>query len=183
MRRSLVAQVGGYAPQQRYAVEYDLFWRLAQHAEIANLPQFLAAHRVSAGQTSQTQAQIQQAEVTLWQWALYRGYLGVRATPDAVQAHYAANRGLALADAAQVSAAADLLEALQQAYLVRVQPDARAARLIEEEVAWKLFAFALVNQGRSAALTADLQERALRHDPALMSRPRVRARRLDSLAE
>lgn len=176
MRRAAAISTGGYALHHRYAAEYDLFWRMAQQGDVVNLPDVLAAHRIDASQTSHTKAQIQHAEVTLWQWALYRGWLGLETTPAAVQALYAANRDQPLADAGQFLTAADLLEALYRTYCNRVKPDTATRALLDEEVAWKLFVFASAPMQSQPALATALLARATRYDPALTSRARAKAR-------
>lgn len=48
LRRSVFDASGGYDETFRYAQDYDLFFRIAQHAKVYNLPERLLCYRVSA---------------------------------------------------------------------------------------------------------------------------------------
>lgn len=54
MRRSAVVAVGGYRPQMEPAEDYDLWLRLAERADLANLPDVLLEYRVHSGQSTAT---------------------------------------------------------------------------------------------------------------------------------
>lgn len=48
MRRNALGQIGLYDEAWRYGQDYELYFRLASVAKIANLPEFLLKHRVDA---------------------------------------------------------------------------------------------------------------------------------------
>ncbi len=52
MRRSAVMRIGGYREQFDYAEDYDLWLRLSEHGELANLPKILAFYRWHGGNVS-----------------------------------------------------------------------------------------------------------------------------------
>jgi glycosyltransferase involved in cell wall biosynthesis len=52
LRKDLLLAVGGYREAYRLAQDYDLWLRLAEHSELANLPDPLLYYRVYAGQVS-----------------------------------------------------------------------------------------------------------------------------------
>lgn len=54
LRRSAVLAIGGYRPQMQPAEDYDLWLRLAERADLANLPDVLLEYRVHSGQSTAT---------------------------------------------------------------------------------------------------------------------------------
>jgi glycosyltransferase involved in cell wall biosynthesis len=64
MRRDAVRGCGGYRPQFQYAEDYDLWLRIAERAQIANLPEVVLRYRNHSQKLSVRRAS-QQAIVTL----------------------------------------------------------------------------------------------------------------------
>jgi glycosyltransferase involved in cell wall biosynthesis len=62
VRRSAVLSLGGYDPRYRYAMDYDLWLRLAEHHEIVNLPDALAVREMSRSNVAATRDREQVAE-------------------------------------------------------------------------------------------------------------------------
>lgn len=56
MRRSLVAEMGGYRAAYRHCEDYDLWLRLAERTRMTNLPQRLLLYRYSSTQVSNRHA-------------------------------------------------------------------------------------------------------------------------------
>jgi glycosyltransferase involved in cell wall biosynthesis len=52
MRRSIVMKVGGYRRIVEYAEDYDLWLRISEHADLANLPEVLVHYRMHGGMTT-----------------------------------------------------------------------------------------------------------------------------------
>jgi glycosyltransferase involved in cell wall biosynthesis len=52
MRKSVLAAIGGYRYQFNVAEDYDMWLRMAEKADIANLPEVLAYYRLHPGQTT-----------------------------------------------------------------------------------------------------------------------------------
>jgi glycosyltransferase involved in cell wall biosynthesis len=52
MRRSLVMKLGGYRRIVEYAEDYDLWLRISEHADLANLPDVLVHYRLHDGMTT-----------------------------------------------------------------------------------------------------------------------------------
>lgn len=52
VRRSAVIAIGGYRPQMEPAEDYDLWLRLAERHDLANLPDVLLEYRVHSGQVT-----------------------------------------------------------------------------------------------------------------------------------
>lgn len=52
MRKSAVVQIGGYRPPFVWAEDYDLFLRLAEIGQLANLPQVLLQYRVHGSEVT-----------------------------------------------------------------------------------------------------------------------------------
>jgi glycosyltransferase involved in cell wall biosynthesis len=61
-RRSAVLGVGGYDPRWRYAMDYDLWLRLADRHAIVNLPDVLAVRELGTGNVNSTRERQQIAE-------------------------------------------------------------------------------------------------------------------------
>lgn len=55
-RRSLVLRAGGYRESLPCSQDYDLFWRLSEHTQTANLPEVLYHHRRRGGSISAQRA-------------------------------------------------------------------------------------------------------------------------------
>jgi len=64
MRADLVRSLGGYRPAFRHAEDYDLWLRLDEKADIANLPQLLLRHRIHDRKVSIVHA-LAQREATI----------------------------------------------------------------------------------------------------------------------
>ena len=64
MRADLVRSLGGYRPVFRHAEDYDLWLRLDEKADIANLPQLLLRHRIHDRRVSSVHA-LAQREATI----------------------------------------------------------------------------------------------------------------------
>ncbi|HEX6229835.1 MAG TPA: glycosyltransferase [Solirubrobacterales bacterium] len=58
-RRSAFERVGGYRPGFDLAEDVDLWLRIAEHFELANLPHEVVAYRVHAGQSSERALELQ----------------------------------------------------------------------------------------------------------------------------
>ena len=63
LRRSAVLAAGGYDPRYRWAMEYDLWLRLAEHHTIWTLDEELAVRTMSASNVASTREREQLAEV------------------------------------------------------------------------------------------------------------------------
>lgn len=61
MRRHVITAIGGYRSTFEPAQDYDLWLRVSEQAELANLPAVLTYHRHHPGQTSVTQGRRQAA--------------------------------------------------------------------------------------------------------------------------
>jgi len=59
MRRDAVLAAGGYREALRHAEDYDLWTRLAEGYQLANLPECLLLYRIHGGQISWSQAEAQ----------------------------------------------------------------------------------------------------------------------------
>jgi len=59
MRRDVIVEIGGYRDFFRHAEDYDLWTRVAERHEIANLPDCLLKYRVHGGQISWAAAEAQ----------------------------------------------------------------------------------------------------------------------------
>ncbi|MGA3361538.1 MAG: glycosyltransferase [Solirubrobacteraceae bacterium] len=62
MRRDLVLAAGGYDPRYRYAMEHDLWLRLAEHHRIVALDEVLATRTMGAGNVAARAERAQLAE-------------------------------------------------------------------------------------------------------------------------
>jgi hypothetical protein len=92
LRRSAVLAVGGYRPQIEPAEDYDLWLRLAQHHDLANLPDVLLDYRLHAGQSTAKACESVAIATLVAQAAAKRRAAG---EPDPVQTVSAVERGLA----------------------------------------------------------------------------------------
>ncbi len=81
VERSLFAQVGGFQTRWKYCMDYDLWLRLALHAEPLEIPVILSCFREHGGSTSTAYPlavtdeayQIRNQYVTTW-WERWRSY-------------------------------------------------------------------------------------------------------------
>ena len=53
LRRSMMMKVGGYRPIFDFAEDYDLWLRVSEHADLANIPMILVHYRVHGASTTQ----------------------------------------------------------------------------------------------------------------------------------
>jgi glycosyltransferase involved in cell wall biosynthesis len=83
MRKSVVVAVGGYRSQFDYASDYDLWLRVAERADLANLPAVMAYYRLHAGQVSQRFGEWQRTLVDLALGLAQRRHEG---RPDPIEA-------------------------------------------------------------------------------------------------
>lgn len=185
LRRPLVLAIGGYRPQMEPAEDYDLWLRLAEHHDLANLPDVLLEYRVHAGQAT-AKACERVAVATLIAQAAAK--LRATGSPDPVAGRATIDRGLAmklgisevalarqaidtalsraesiLASGGPVQAARESLLALEGVPLVAGAPKflAAAGRWLEGRI--------LVSQGRHAVAVPLLVQAAVA-EPAFRSR-------------
>ncbi len=93
LRRPLVLAIGGYRPQMEPAEDYDLWLRLAEHHDLANLPDVLLEYRVHAGQSTAKACESVALATLIAQAASKRRATG---SPDPVAGRAAIDRGLAI---------------------------------------------------------------------------------------
>jgi glycosyltransferase involved in cell wall biosynthesis len=72
LRRSAVLRVGGYDSRYRFAMDYDLWLRLAEHHAIVNLPDVLAVREMSRSNVAATRERAQVAESIRLKAAAFR---------------------------------------------------------------------------------------------------------------
>ena len=93
MRRDVLESVGGYDESYRYAQDYDLWLRLAERCEVANLPEYLYCWRKSGSSvTAAMRGEQEQSAARAKASALARGILPVPAS-DHVHGPVTACRG------------------------------------------------------------------------------------------
>lgn len=185
MRRSAVLAVGGYRPQMEPAEDYDLWLRLAEQHDLANLPDALLEYRVHSGQATARACEAVALATLVAKAAARRRAAG---SPDPVEGRAAIDRRLAtdlgiaevdvarqtidaalsraesiLASGGPAQAARESLHALEEHSLAASEPKllAAAQRWLEGRI--------LVSQGRHA-LAVPLLIQAAVSEPAFRSR-------------
>jgi hypothetical protein len=185
LRRSAALAIGGYRPQMEPAEDYDLWLRLAEHHDLANLPEVLLEYRVHSGQATAKACEAV-ALSTLVAQAVAR--LRAAGKPDPVDSRATIDRGLAnelgiteadlarqtidaalsraesiLASGGPAAAARESLRALEGNPLAASEPKllAAAGRWLEGRI--------LMSQGRHA-LAVPLLIQAAVAEPAFRSR-------------
>ncbi len=172
MRRELLQRAGGYSPNHRYATEYELFLRLLDGTQIANLSICLGAYRRSQTQMSYLRRGIQHGEVALLQFSVYRQKLDVRAGLEEVDALYRGVRGTRLRDETQVQQAISLLNKLYHRYQEK-ELHSKAEDFVRQDCAYKTFKIAHYHRSLGGHIHSQIMERALSLDPDLWGRPHV----------
>jgi glycosyltransferase involved in cell wall biosynthesis len=71
-RRELVLAAGGYDPRYRYAMDYDLWLRLAEDHSVFALDEVLAVRRMGSGNVAATRERAQIAETIRIRWEALR---------------------------------------------------------------------------------------------------------------
>jgi len=94
LRRAAVLAVGGYRPQMEPAEDYDLWLRLAEHNDLANLPDVVLEYRVHSGQATARACETVAIATLVAQAAANRRAAGAR---DPVAKAAVADRSLAAA--------------------------------------------------------------------------------------
>jgi len=94
LRRSAVRAVGGYRPQMEPAEDYDLWLRLAERHDLANLPDVLLEYRVHSGQSTAKACEAVAVATLVAQAAAERRAAG---EPDPVETATAVDRSFAVA--------------------------------------------------------------------------------------
>jgi glycosyltransferase involved in cell wall biosynthesis len=91
VRRDMLASVGGYDERYRFAQDYDLWLRIAERCEVANLSEFLYCWRRSGSSVTATHAgEQEQYAARAKASAMARGILPVPATTPAGPVRHAA---------------------------------------------------------------------------------------------
>jgi cellulose synthase/poly-beta-1,6-N-acetylglucosamine synthase-like glycosyltransferase len=94
LRRPAVLAAGGYRPQMEPAEDYDLWLRLAEHNDLANLPDVVLEYRVHSGQATAKACEAVAIATLVAQAAANRRAAGAR---DSVDTAAVADRSLAAA--------------------------------------------------------------------------------------
>jgi hypothetical protein len=93
MRKDVIVAAGGYRPQFDFALDYDLWLRVSERSDLANLPEVLALYRLHAGQVSQRFWPWQQALAEL---AIALAARRKEARPDPIEAGLTAEAAMHL---------------------------------------------------------------------------------------
>jgi hypothetical protein len=174
MRRDLVLRAGGYSPHHPYACDYELWTRLVQITDLANIPEYLAAYRRTEGQTSRTQWKSQQGQVLLLIYATIYRVLGIRVALQAVKELSVAIREPLLSCEAEVMRTAQLLETILGLYMEKVRPDEATTGAIRKDCAVKMFLLARHHRELLSTQYDCLMEKVLQLDPLLLYNPDVK---------
>ena len=174
MRRELVARVGNYSTRAWAAGDYELFTRLAQVGEIANLPTTLVAYRRWSSQMTSTHRRIQNGQVLLFLQALLMKRYGFDPrTLPALSALYYGVRGYVIGNDADVEAAGELLTKVYAKFKATVALSAEDAEVVAQDCARRLLALAWAHRRGLRATSRAILARALAIDPNLWQRPRT----------
>ncbi|MCB0115697.1 MAG: glycosyltransferase, partial [Caldilineaceae bacterium] len=174
IRRSLLAQVGGYSVHWRYANDYSLWAELIAQTGITNLPETLVAYRLHEQQISATRTLAQQGEVWLLILRMLAERLSLNAPLNDIGVFYHAVRGVQFDKVADLMCAADLLTTIRERYFVVERPDPATVEEINVDCARRLLWMAWVHRHSHRADSRNLLQRALELDPNLWQRPRTR---------
>ncbi len=173
MRRDLLLRSGGYSLDHPYACDYELWTRLIQTTEFANIAEYLAAYRITEGQTSRTQRKSQQGQIVLLMHAALFRTLGVRIPLQQVNNLYWGIRQRTFSNEAEVSQTAELLGNIMHMYLEKVSPDTATVTTVRESCAVKMFRLAWHHRELSSGLYDRLLEKAVQFDARLLSNSEV----------
>lgn len=173
VRRALLAEIGGYSVQWKYANDYSLWATLIDRTRITNLPETLVSYRRHAQQTSSTTSTPQQGEVWLLIYRMLAERLGLRAPLNDIGVLYHGLRGVQLEGGTALICAGALLSDIRERYLTVEQPDPATAEAIDANCALRLLTMAWVHRRRQRAVSRELLQRARFIDPQLWQRPQT----------
>lgn len=173
MRRALLASIGGYSVQWKYANDYSLWAELIERTQITNLPETLVAYRRHGSQMSTTLATPQRGEVWLLIHRMLAERLALRVSLDDIGALYHGVRGMSLEAAASLVRTADLLTTIWTRYLAVEQPDPATADAIAADCARRLLTMVWTHRRSARDASRVLLQRAQSIDPELWQRPQT----------
>lgn len=81
MRREAVLRIGGYRPLFQYGEDYDLWLRLLQHGDLANVGTLVLQYRIHGEQVSRSRRSAMAEATYLAQWAARRRAAGRSESP------------------------------------------------------------------------------------------------------
>lgn len=73
-RASVIKELGGYRTEAIHAEDYDLWLRIIQKHNVANIPEILIQYRIHANQISQCKLKLQRASADKARFAAFKNY-------------------------------------------------------------------------------------------------------------
>lgn len=163
MRRDLLQKAGGYSRHHPYACDYELWTRLVPVTDFANIPEYLASYRITAGQTSKTKWKSQQGQVLLLKHALIYRSLGMKIPLQVLNDIFRGLQETYLESGEHIDKIAGYLELMLRSHLDRTAPDDKAAvALIKNSWAGMILKLARNHQTISPAQCESLTLKAHR---------------------
>ena len=163
-RRALVDQVGGYAPNTKYAQDYELWSRMYPRSKVVNLAQVLVHHREHAKSIVANYPPTQKENLAKVSCALMAHVLGKEPSIELVINLVHALHCQPLAEAQSVREVARLIQALHYAYLEAEPLSDLEVKSVSRDAANRLFTLGHWNLRRHPLASLAVLLQAIRMD-------------------